>query len=143
MTSRAHSGIDVLKIICILFCLLSLLSIVPGIHSIHSQHFEFLSGSHGPLRLFISLLNAVLFAMGFYGIQRRLLIAWKLGWYVFTIFLLEWFGSSLSSSLTSPQPGSRIASLSIVIGGLCVAAYWGLWWKRQKSYFSTAPSKKA
>ncbi len=132
-------GLWVLKLICACFFLLSLLSFVPGIHSARSHYFLF-TANHRLLQHFVFVLNAIIYALGFYGIHWRKRLTWKLGWFALCIFFSEFLVLALASSLKLPQPDSWIASTAIVVVGFAVAAYWGYWWKSLKSYFVPAQS---
>ena len=74
----------------------------------------------------------------FWGIRRRLLVAWKFGW----LLLVETFSFVLAGALESlrkqPDSGGWIAYAAVTIGFSVVAIYWGRWWYRQKRYFSHA-----
>ena len=122
--SDGNSHLLVLKLACVCFCLLSVLSLTPAFRS---------ARPHNHLRDFVSLLNVIVFAAGFYGIHRRARLTWQLGWYVGGFLLFEWLVLCLASSLR--QPNGWIASILLVAGGFAVALYWGNWWKRQKEYF--------
>jgi hypothetical protein len=121
-----NSNMLVLKLGCVCFCLFSLLLLMPGFHSVRP---------HSHLRDIVSLLNAIIVAVGFYGIHRRARLTWQLGWFVGGILLSEWLVFCLSATLRLPKPNGWIVSTVIVVAGLAVALYWGYWWKRQKSYF--------
>ena len=84
-----------------------------------------------------SLVEASLFAGAVYGIQTRASIVWKLGWGALGLSFLTFTVQALSFSLKLPPPERWIASAAILVVGAAVATYWGLWWKRQKSYFSS------
>jgi hypothetical protein len=91
-------------------------------------------------RLFC-LLYAIGFAAFYYTIHKRLFLAWQLGWIVVASTWLGFTVDSLSYSLKLPSPDIWIASITIIIGGCAGLAYWGVWWKRQKSYFISSSSK--
>jgi hypothetical protein len=90
-----------------------------------------------------SLLAAGVFAIAFYGIHRRFPIAWKIGWGVLIASFLDFLVSALSFSLRLPLPDRLIASSAIIVGGCAVAIYWGFWWNRQKSYFTSTHDQVA
>jgi hypothetical protein len=97
--SDGNSSFLVLKLACICFCLLSVVSLTPGFRSAQSP-------SH--VRDFVSLLNAVIFAVGFYGIHKRTRLTWQLGWFIGGFLFVEWLVFCLMSSLK--QPSGWIAS---------------------------------
>jgi hypothetical protein len=124
--SGGNSNLLVLKLVCASFCLLSLLSLTPGFRS---------ARPHSHLRDFVSLLNAIIFAVGFYGIHRRARLTWQLGWFVGGFLLSEWLVLCLEPIVSHPKPNGWVASAVMVAGGFAVALYWGYWWKSQKSFF--------
>jgi hypothetical protein len=85
-----------------------------------------------------SIAFGLLFIPLFWGIRRRLAVAWKLGWFLLVVS----FSGLLVQTLESlrKQPDSEgwimIAVATIMISS--VAIYWGRWWYRQKKYFSKA-----
>ena len=81
-----------------------------------------------------SIAVGLLYMPLFWGIWRRSAVAWKFGWLVwFTSFtsLLVWVLESMAK-----QPGGRIGSAVGTIMIVGVASYWGVWWNRQRSYFT-------
>jgi hypothetical protein len=78
--SDGNSNLLVLKLGCVCFCLFSLLLLTPGFRPAHSQI---------SVRDFVALLNAIMFAVGFYGVQRRAPFTWRLGWFVGGFLLVE------------------------------------------------------
>jgi hypothetical protein len=96
---------------------------------------------HSTYGRLLCLLYAIAFAAFYYSVHKRLLIAWQLGWIVVIGAWLGFTIDSLSYSLKLLPPDIWIASIAIVIGGCAGLAYWGVWWKRQKSYFN-APALK-
>lgn len=82
-------GIEVLKAAFVLFFVLSLIGAIPGIQSVHIEHFQFVT-NHGFFNHLLSLGYAAFFAVGFYGIHRRMRVAWKVGWlYLGLLYLSE------------------------------------------------------
>jgi hypothetical protein len=114
--SGVNSNLLVLKLGCICFCLLSLLSLTPGFRPAHS---------HISLRDCVALLNAIIFAAGFYGVQRRARLTWRLGWFVGGFLLSEWLVLCLEPILWHPKPKGWVAAAVMVAGGFAVALYWG------------------
>ena len=132
---RPTFGLQILKYACLLFCLTSVLTLAPGVHSISSSRFGVFAVSHDHGNQILSLVQGLLFGLGFYGLHRRLAITWKFGGFLLGVLFLEWLGFSLASTLKLPDPDRWIASAIVAVGGSAVAVYWGLWWKRQKGYF--------
>ena len=115
-----------LKFFCICFCLFSLLLLTPAFRSARPA-------SH--LVDFVCLLNAIMSALGFYGIYRRAQLAWQLGWFVGSLLLSEWLVLCLAPILRHAKPNAWIAAVVFAIAGFAVALYWGYWWKRQNNFF--------
>jgi hypothetical protein len=124
--SDGNSNLLVLKLGCICFCLLSLVSLTPGFRP---------ARSHISLQDLVALLNAIIFAVGFYGIQRRARLTWQLGWFVGGLLLIEWLVICLEPILWHPKPNGWVASAVMVAGGVGVSLYWAYRWKHHKSYF--------
>lgn len=81
----------------------------------------------------LPLVYAAFFAAAFYGVYRRLPIAWKLGWLYIILgaahfIFFAWVG-------LIHQPKGEIGALAATVGGIIVAVYWGARWYKQKSYF--------
>jgi hypothetical protein len=83
-----------------------------------------------------SVVFGLSFILLFWGIRRRLTVAWKFGWF----FLFVSCSGFLVQTLESlwKQPGGRIGSAIGTIMISFVGAYWARWWYRQKRYFSKA-----
>jgi len=130
-------GIEVLKSTFALFCLLSLVGSIPGLHSVRTEHSQFVA-NHNSFGRLLSLVNSILFAVGFYGIHRRLRLAWKVGWFYLGFFYL----SSIVSAISAIPPTSNrwTASPLVAIAFTAVAVYWGNWWNKQKAFFNRGPN---
>lgn len=130
-------GIEVLKAVFVLACVLSLIGFIPGLHSVRTEHFQFVS-NHGLISHLLSLGYAVLFGIGFYGIHRRMLLAWKVGWFYLGFFYLSSIVPAIAASWTTVPASNRWIALSaVVVMFSAVAVYWGNWWKKQKPYFKS------
>jgi hypothetical protein len=133
-TDRASLGIQALKVFCLLVFISSL---VFGIFPVHPARFIPGVPPDDHLHRAILFSNGLLLGGLFYGIQRRLAIAWTFGWVLLIVFFFELLIESLPSILRqTPDPGGWIASVVVAIGFSAVAAYSGRWWNRQKGYFS-------
>jgi hypothetical protein len=131
-TDRASFGIQVLKAICLLALISSALGLIFPFHQIHVPGF-----TDDRLHRTISFSNDLLLGGLFYGIHRRLAIAWKFGWILLIVFFGEFLIETLSSILRqTPYPDGWIGSAVVAVLISAVAAYWGRWWNRQKGYFS-------
>jgi len=143
-----------LKMICICFCLLFIAEGVTGIYGVHwSYHagpgsapvsslvLDKENGFHTKIETTIELVvNILMFAGVAYGIDRRVAIVWNLGWGVLAYSALAFLIPALSFSMNLPQGQSWILSPIILLGGVGITAYWGLWWKQQRGYFYGSPT---
>jgi hypothetical protein len=125
----------VLQALCVFFCLMGILSAVTGIQSI-SVADRVVITRHSDLGRLYSILVAAFNAAAFYGIQRRALIAWKLGWVVLVAAFMSFVASALPETTRLPPPGCWIVPCFVMIGGSVVVGIWGMWWKRQRGYFT-------
>lgn len=121
-------GIEVLKAVLAMGCVLSLIGSIPGLL------FHFVA-NHSSFRLLISLGYAVLFGIGFYGIHRRMGLAWTVGWFYLGIAYVSSIVSVITTSETTPD--RWIMLCIVVVGFSAVGVYWGVWWEKQKLYFKT------
>jgi hypothetical protein len=123
-------GLRVLKVAFLLCSFVSFMALLPGMHSISSPRYGItFIVRHERFGWLLSLVYGVVFAAGFYGLHRRLRLAWKLGWVFLGFFYLETLTFSLISTLKLPSPDRWIASASAVIGDSIIAVYFGFWWK--------------
>jgi hypothetical protein len=74
----------------------------------------------------------------FWGIRRRLAIAWKFGWFLLVVSFSGFLADALESIRKQPDSGGWIALAVVTIGISLVGVYWGRWWYRQRKYFSKA-----
>lgn len=123
-----------LQAICVFVCVLCIASAVTGIQSVVVTDHVFITRSSDLGRLY-SILAAAFFAAVCYGVWKRAYIVWVLGWLVMAVAVFSFLFSQVLSILKQPSP-IRWAIFCFVIGGIAlVAAYWGMWWKRQRQYF--------
>lgn len=127
-------GLDVLKVVFLLFSLVLVIGLVPGLSSAVRNHLA-IAVKHSLLSKLLSLGYAVLFGVGFYGLHRRMRIAWKVGWFYLAFFYLVSIIPAMASTVRLPMPDRWIASGAVVVGFSAVAVYWGRWWNRQKGFF--------
>jgi hypothetical protein len=131
-TDRASFGIQVLKVFCLLAFISSLVGVIFPFHPIHVPGLI-----DDRLHRAISFSNGLLLGGLFYGIHRRLVIAWTFGWVLLIVLFGEFLISTLSSILRqTPYPAGWILSAVAAVMASAVAAYWGRWWNRQRGYFS-------
>jgi hypothetical protein len=93
----------------------------------------------GPMAIAISLISAAIWAGALYGTHKRAPLTWELGWVVFAaeFLIVEWqLLASISKIPKTDDPWVAFAAVSIAFS--LVTAYWGLWWNRQRSYFTAS-----
>jgi hypothetical protein len=128
-------GMRFLKLICAFFCVESLAWSVILIHPSLLSGTGVLTRHTGTLAVIRDLVNALIYAAAFYGIDKRVPITWKLGWVALAAMILGFLNSALSS-VRSVEAHPAMAEGAILIVTAVVALYWGHWWNRQKSYFA-------
>ena len=129
-----------LKIFCIFFCLFSLASAFTGVHAIQYSFVgnvvtRKIATDHSRLGVYLSLAYALLFAAAAYGIERRAMITWRLGFAYLLIAYLAFNIQVLLSTVKLPQ--GWIAAVAMVVASSLIFLWWRLWWKRQRGYFSS------
>jgi hypothetical protein len=131
-------GMRAAKFACGLACVFSLGRFIAIIHGIRSPQTGSLFPGHGILAAIGLLVIALTCAVEFYGIHTKALFAWKLGWGILAAMFLQFLVVGGSSTFQVPETDYPwVAFSAVMVGGSVVAAYWGLWWKRQKGYFRT------
>jgi hypothetical protein len=85
-----------------------------------------------------SIVLGLSFISLFWGIRRRLAVAWKFGWVLLVVSFSWLLAGALESLHTQPDSGGRVALAVVTVGFSCVGIYWGRWWYRQKKYFFRA-----
>lgn len=129
-----------LKIFLAFFCALSVVDFIVAASGIHLSY-EGTYSKH--LVMAESLVSMFLLAAALYGLRKRTLMVWKLGWCYLVAFYLSWLFTGLSSTRKiSPEDSPMAASAAVLIGGAIVAVYWGFWWTRQKNYFTSAKPRQ-
>jgi hypothetical protein len=125
-----------LKFFLIALCVLALASAITGIESVHSDAAGAVVTRHSGLGRVYALAMGAVCALAWAGVHRRLPIVWKLGWVVLAASLIDFLFSALSFALTLPSTQRLVLSAGVVLGACAVAAYWGIWWHRQRGYFT-------
>ncbi len=125
------------KIFCVVASLSCLARVVAIARGIRSSETGSIGAGHGILAAIWLLAIALVYAVEFYGIHTKALFAWKLGWVILATTYLEFFVAAGSAAIKVPETDSpRVAFAGVMVVGALVASYWGLWWKRQKGYFT-------
>jgi hypothetical protein len=120
---------------------MSLLTGILGILGVFFPHPFFLSKYAPPetqARHAASIVFSISFLPLFWGIRRRLAVAWKFGWVLLVVSFSWPLAESLESLRRQPDSGGWIAYAAVTTGFSFVAICWGRWWYRQKRYFSHA-----
>jgi hypothetical protein len=77
----------------------------------------------------------VFFGWLLYGLHKRLVIAWKVGWIILAAWFLQILFSGLSSTLRLPGSGRWIATIGVILGAGLFIVICGRWWRQQRWYF--------
>ena len=123
-----------LKVAFLIFFVISVMGLIPGLRSMHAGYFAAVVNNNR-VSWFWSLGYTLLFGVGFYGVHRKMRIAWKVGWFYLAFFYLGSIVSAMASTIKLSTPDRWIASAFVVGSSSAVAVYWGWWWNRQKGYF--------
>jgi hypothetical protein len=132
-----------LKAFLTLFCVWFFVDCIIAIHAIYSPHNEVNSPSRDRRLMAASFIAALVYAAALYGIHKRTVMTWRLGW----VFLAaNYFGFVFqvhSSMRKVPQAENPwVPTAAGAIAAAAVAVYWGYWWNRQRSYFVEPASHK-
>lgn len=126
-------GIRLLMWLCLFGSISALVDLVSWGHPLYVPGYPFPeAAAQHAISIVIGLSGAPLF----YGIRRRLAVAWKFGW----VILIADFSLSIVEVLASikqlpPQSGGWTLAAVATIMISAVAIYWSRWWNRQKNYF--------
>jgi len=123
----------VLKIFCVLACLSCVADFISIVHKMYSPQTGSIAPEHGIVNMCLSFVGAAIYGAEFYGIHKKARFAWNLGW----VILATTFTAFLLAALRVPEIDHPwVAFAAVMVGASCVLAYWGVWWKRQKDYFT-------
>jgi hypothetical protein len=126
----------VFRVILVLFCVWSVVDFVLAVHAIHPPQNGAHSSGRGALAVVQSLALGIASTLTLYGIHKRTIMVWKLGWGYLAAIYFEWLFTALPQMLKVPSADSPLAaSAAVVVIGAVVTLYWGFWWYRQKGYF--------
>ena len=91
----------------------------------------------GTFGIVSSIIDTAVFGCAFYGIDRRALLMWNLGFAIIVGLGAQFLMQSLTiwSSIVGKATNARIESGFLTIATLAVTTYWLFWWKRQRPYF--------
>jgi len=124
------------QFICLLFCVANAVAAAQGISLNISNIESGIAFRYKWVMIFYLCVKAVVFALASYGIFRRNILAWKFGWLGFAFMFLDFAIAVLSFSLKLEYPNSLYCSGSILLSTTCGAFFFGVWWFKQKSFFS-------
>jgi uncharacterized membrane protein YfcA len=83
--------------------------------------------------------NAVVLATFAYGIHIRARVMWKVGFLLLALGYICFVVGALTATYHAASVPSIapfwVPAASVVLLGGVVTIYWGLWWKRQHTYF--------
>jgi hypothetical protein len=132
-----------LKAILALFCAWSCVYVVIAIHAIYSPRNGAYSASHEHSVLAKELAAALVYAAALYGIHKRTVMTWKLGWVFLAANCVAFVFQVHSSMLkVSPTENPWVPTAAAAIGATAVGVYWGYWWNGQRSYFVERAAKE-
>jgi hypothetical protein len=126
---------SLLKALLILLCVMGLLSGITGIASIQMSSTETLVTRHDLWGRIFSIAFAAFFAGAWYGLHRRFITVWRIGWAFILFFFADFLYSSLSWSFTLTGSERWLLSTGFVVVGLGFGVWAVVWWKQKRSYF--------
>jgi hypothetical protein len=129
------SSMKAFKTICVLFGFLSLTSAFRAGWEIYLTAHT-LAMQNAILETIWTLVFFVFWVAALYGVRKKKLIAWKVGWGLIAADLVALPAWAMSATSRIPRTDDpRVAAAALVVGGVAVVLYWGVWWKKQKSHF--------
>lgn len=131
-------GIRVLMWLSLLTGLWTILGLALFIHPIHPVFLSKYTLPETRADRAASIVSGLAYIPLFWGIRRRLTVAWKFGWVLLVVNFSWILADALESLHTQPDSGGWIALAAVTVAFSSVAIYWGRWWYRQKKYFSKA-----
>jgi hypothetical protein len=129
-----------LKIVCLVFCAMGVASAVSGVSAVSLTPGHTEIGRHDGTGRIVALGLAAAFALAWYGIHRRHVATWWLGWFLFFAILGDFLYGTLlfAFGLSGGERWAVLGGIALIV--LLVFAYWASWWKRQRAYFDATPS---
>lgn len=135
MFSLDAPRMSLLKGIFIFLCIMALFGAITGIASIHTTGAGTVVTRHDISGRVVALLLAAFFGAAWFGLHKRSIVAWRIGWIVLVLFFADFLYSSLSWSLTLTSIERWLLSGGFIVMGLGFTLWAVLWWKRRRSYF--------
>jgi len=131
----------VLMALLLLGCVVCIFSAITGVQAFEasSRTGTLITYWQGSWR-WLAVVYGAIFAVAFYGIYRRFPIAWKLGWVLLIASAVDFIVESWLALIHEPDGWFfAVVATLLVIG---VALYWGVWWRKQKHYFTPNATEK-
>ena len=135
----SFQGILIFKVLLVLGCLALIVSAVSGIASISTTAHGTVITHHTLASRLFAVLMAVVFAVFCYGLHRRWLAVWRVGFVLLVLACLNFIRGIWLSSRAEPSLPPFVLPLFVGLGGAAVTMYWWVWWYRQKAYFVPPP----
>jgi hypothetical protein len=125
-----------LQVILVGFALLGIVSLMTGVQAFYANGNEtqIYRYDSNPDRIF-TLIFIILCFLGTYGIHKRSIYVWWVGWAVIAQSVLAVLWSALPFTFGLPANEKWIATSAVLLGFGLVGGYWALWWKKQRSFF--------
>jgi hypothetical protein len=135
LVSLDGARMPTLKVVCLFFCAMGIASAISGVAAISFTPGHTEIARHNWSGRLFAVGVAVFFLLAWYGIHKRHLATWWLGWLVFFGVLGDFLYSSLTFAF-----GLSATERWVLLGGIIlivtlVFGYWASWWKRQRAYF--------
>jgi hypothetical protein len=129
-----------LKIVCLFFCAMGIASAISDVSAVTFTPGHTEIAGHDWSGRVIAVGLAGFFLLAWYGIHRRHLATWWLGWLFFFGLLGDFLYASLTFAVGLPAAQRWVLVGGIVLIVMLVFGYWASWWKRQRAYFDVTPS---
>jgi hypothetical protein len=128
-----------LKNLCILGSLVLIAAALTGIQSVSIRPSGTTIIRFGNFGRIFAFAEAFVFAAFAYGIHIRVRITWKVGFVLLALgyinLVVGAVAATYHAALVIDIPSFWLPTCLIVVIGAAVGVCWGLWWKRQRSYF--------
>jgi hypothetical protein len=136
--------IHTLKIMLVISCALSAAYFIVGVLPVDlPRDWWWYSNIHSRSAVTESFLSALFCGAAIYGIHKRTVTAWRLGWVYLGAGYILWLRQCVSFTRTiAPADDTRVAFAATAILGTLITLYWGFWWKKQRGYFKNNPSEQ-
>ena len=129
-----------LKIICLVFCAMGIASALSGVSAVSFTPGHTEISRHDWNGRVFAVGPAGAFALAWYGIHKRHVAPWWLGWFLFVAILGDFLYGTLlfAFGLSGGERWAVLGGIALMV--LLVFGYWASWWKRQRTHFDATPS---